>query len=66
MKIIEIIKIAGSALFGTRNQKHDIAGWGYPNGIKEKDQYGFQDTYNCKFCNLSITQDSTGAWFHLP
>jgi hypothetical protein len=45
---------------------HDFLGWGYPNGLKNKDiDLGFQDTYNCKFCDEEITQDSTGAWFHL-
>lgn len=44
---------------------HDVLRWGFPNGIRDKDQYGFQDTYNCKFCNGPLAQDSTGAWFHL-
>lgn len=45
--------------------KHDNVDYGYPTGLREKDEYGFQDTYNCRFCDKSITQDSTGAWFHL-
>jgi hypothetical protein len=45
---------------------HDLLDWGYPNGLRDKDTcLGFQDTYNCRFCDSSITQDSTGAWFHL-
>ena len=44
---------------------HDFLGWGFPDGLKEKDEYGFQDTYKCKYCKGDITIDSTGAWFHL-
>jgi len=43
---------------------HNILRWGYPDGIKDKDEYGFQDVYKCKYCDDDITQDSTRAWFH--
>lgn len=61
----KIIKVILSVFFGTKKQKHDFAGWGYPTGLKEKDQYGFQDVYSCKFCNRELAQDSTGVYFHL-
>lgn len=52
---------------GEKIQKfmHDILGWGYSAGLKEKDEYGFQNTYKCKYCDGSLTYDSTGALFHL-
>jgi hypothetical protein len=44
---------------------HDYLHWGYPNGMKEFDYMRFQDTYHCRYCEKSVTQDSTGAWFYL-
>lgn len=38
--------------------------WGFPTG-KMKSYDAFQSTYECRFCDRPITQDSTGAWFHL-
>ena len=42
---------------------HDKLGWGFPN--KRVGGDGFQQNYSCRFCDKEITQDSTGAWFHL-
>lgn len=39
---------------------HDVLDYGYPNG--KYDKWG---NSGCKLCNDCITQDSTGAWFHL-
>lgn len=41
---------------------HNKLGWGYPVGMVEKD--AFQPVYKCE-CGGRVTQDSTGAWFHL-
>ena len=42
---------------------HDKLGWGFP--IKNVWSGKFQSTCSCEFCNNELTQDSTGAWFHL-
>lgn len=46
-----------------RKWLHDKLGWGYPVKLVGGDS--FQQNYSCLFCNYNITQDSTGAWFHL-
>jgi len=42
---------------------HDTLDWDFP--VKYIDGDSFQQNYSCKFCEKEITQDSTGAWFHL-
>lgn len=43
-----------------RKKIHDLLDWGYPD--KWEDIGGHM---TCKFCEYHVTQDSTGAWFHL-
>lgn len=54
-----------SFIVAPKKWMHDQVGWGYPDGIAEKDPYGFQDSYKCKFCNDHLAQDSNGDYFHL-
>lgn len=42
---------------------HNKLGWGYPI-LAENSGDGFQPVYKC-LCGVEVTQDSTGAWFHL-
>lgn len=42
---------------------HDLLGWGFPKKLIGED--AFQPTYSCKYCEKTLAQDSTGAWFHL-
>ena len=42
---------------------HDLLDWGYP--LKRVGSDSFHQNYSCRFCTKEITQDSTGAWFHL-
>ena len=42
---------------------HDLLGWGFP--LERSGGDSFQSNYSCQFCELNITKDSTGAWFHL-
>ena len=39
--------------------------WAFPISERQIGGDGFQPTYLCKYCDFEITQDSTGAWFHL-
>lgn len=43
---------------------HNVLGWGYPAKRIPCNGYSFP-LYTCKFCDGRVTQDSTGAWFHL-
>lgn len=42
---------------------HNLLGWGFPDKKVSGDH--FQTNYTCKFCDLEITKDSQGNWFHL-
>lgn len=50
-------------LIKAQKKLHDWLGWGFPASIDHQDD--FQPTYHCKYCNQSLAQDSTGAYFHL-
>ena len=62
---ISFIILFATIILLPKKQKHDILHHGYPDGLKEKDEYGFQDTYKCKYCDCTLTTDSNGDWFHL-
>jgi len=42
---------------------HDWLDYGYPTTREGGDH--FVSTYNCRFCDRAVTQDSQGNWFHL-
>jgi hypothetical protein len=42
---------------------HNVLGWGYPAYPLENDP--FQPTMACKYCDMTLAQDSNGDWFHL-
>lgn len=42
---------------------HNFLFWGFPDKFIDGDS--FQQNYSCQFCDLDVTKDSQGNWFHL-